>query len=136
MSEQEHARDPEARIIYILCIVLTVPVVVAAFVRGEDIGAGTTMCMLAAALGVVGLVVDWRKRVRVPRARVVRGAGEHRAAAAAATPVAFDTVLVVEDEPAIRQFLRTTLAAQGLQMIEASTQHWAPVIEAAKVTIE
>jgi two-component system, OmpR family, KDP operon response regulator KdpE len=121
MSEHEHERDPEARIIYVLCIVLAVPFVVAAFVRGQDIGAGTTMCMLIAALGVVGLVVDWRKRTRLPRARVVRASRERSAVAVAEAPIALDTILVVEDEPAIRQFLRTTFAAQGLHMIEATT---------------
>jgi two-component system, OmpR family, KDP operon response regulator KdpE len=119
MSEQ--ARDPEARIICILCILFTVPFVVAAFVRRQDIGPGTTICMLLAVLGVVGLVADWRKRVRLPRARVLRGAPERNMVAVAEAPVALDTVLVVEDEPAIRQFLRTTLGSQGLHMIEATT---------------
>jgi hypothetical protein len=67
-----HERDPEARIIYAMCIVLTVPVIVIAFVRGENIGAGTSLCMLVAVLGVIGLIVDLRKRTKLPRARVVR----------------------------------------------------------------
>lgn len=119
MSEQE--RDPEARIICILCIVFTVPFVAAALVRRQDIGPGTTICMVLAVLGVAGLVVDWRKRVRVPRARVLRGDRESNMVAVAEDRIALDTVLVVEDEPAIRQFLRTTLCMQGLRMIEATT---------------
>lgn len=64
-------RDPEARLIYLLCIVLTAPFIVTAFASGSDIGAGTTICMLIAAAGLMGLVTDWRNRVRLPRACVM-----------------------------------------------------------------
>ncbi len=68
---QDVHSDPEARIIYLLCIVLTAPFIITAFASGSDIGAGTTICMLIAAAGVVGLVLEWRHRVRLPRACVV-----------------------------------------------------------------
>jgi two-component system, OmpR family, KDP operon response regulator KdpE len=117
-----HERDPEARIIYAMCIVLTVPVIVIAFVRGEEIGAGASLCMLVAVLGVIGLIVDWRKRTKLPRARVVRApAPRDPSPRLRDHPIAHDTVLVIEDEPSIRLFLRTTLAGHGLHMVEAST---------------
>jgi hypothetical protein len=67
----EQPRDPEARIIYALCVGISLPFVVAAFVRRQTIGAGTTICMVIASLGMVGLAVEWLRRPRVPRARVV-----------------------------------------------------------------
>jgi hypothetical protein len=67
---RDRERDPEARIIYILLIVVTAPFIAAPLVRRESIGAGTSVCMLLAALGIVGLVADWRKRTRLPRACV------------------------------------------------------------------
>lgn len=116
-------RDPEARIIYGLCILISLPWVVAAFVRGQDIGPGTTICMIITALGTVGLVVDWRRRIRLPRACVVAHSAEP-AKPRSQTRVpdeADDAVLIVEDEPGIRQFLRTTLTSEGLRVIEAKT---------------
>jgi two-component system, OmpR family, KDP operon response regulator KdpE len=120
MSERE--QDPEARIIYAMCIVFTVPVVVIAFARGHDIGAGTSLCMVLAALGVIGLIAEWRKRTKLPRAHVVRTPPAPVSAQRLQDHlIADDTVLVIEDEPSIRRFLRTTLAGQGLRMLEATT---------------
>jgi two-component system KDP operon response regulator KdpE len=109
-------RDPEARIIYVLCIVLTAPIIIAALVRGIDIGGGTTLCMLIAAAGVVGLVYDWRQRVRLPRARVVK-----RRPRPTAPPPLPNRVLVVEDEPALQELLVRTLAPRGLDVVLAAT---------------
>jgi hypothetical protein len=64
-------RDREARQIYVLALAVTVPVIGAALGRGGRIGGGTTVCMLIASAALVGLVYDWRLRVRLPRARVV-----------------------------------------------------------------
>jgi hypothetical protein len=116
-------RDPEARIIYGLCILISVPWVVAAFVRGQDIGPGIAICMIIAALGTVGLVAEWRRRTRLPRARVVAHAEEPRTlrSQARVRDEADEVVLIVEDEPGIRQFLRATLTGEGLRVIEAKT---------------
>lgn len=64
-----HEHDPEATIIYVLLVVFTAPFIAAPLVRGEAIGAGTSVCMLLAALGLIGLVTSWHKRTRLPRAR-------------------------------------------------------------------
>jgi hypothetical protein len=68
----EVQRDPEATVIYILCIALTAPIIITGLLRGSAIGAGTTISMMIAAAGVFGLAVTWRRRVRLPRARVYR----------------------------------------------------------------
>lgn len=65
-------RDPEATVIYLLCIVLTAPIIIASLIRGGEIGAGTTICMIIAGAGGIGLSVAWRHRARLPRARVIR----------------------------------------------------------------
>lgn len=65
-------RDPEATIVYVLMVVLTAPFIVAALVRREPIGAGTSLCMLLTALGLVGLIASWCQRPRLPRARARR----------------------------------------------------------------
>jgi two-component system KDP operon response regulator KdpE len=112
------ARDPEAAIIYAACVLLALPVVIIALIRGDDIGAGTTLCILMVALGVCGLVLEWRIRSRLPRARVIQRAPKSVEATARSTD---DTVLVVEDEAKIRRFLGGFLASEGLHMIAAPT---------------
>jgi hypothetical protein len=62
----------EDRLIYLLLVAVTAPVVIAAIVRGGDIGPGQTLAGLLAILGVVGLLrsspreliprASWRKR--------------------------------------------------------------------------
>lgn len=112
------ARDPEAAIVYAACVVLALPVVIIVLLRGDDIGAGTTLCILMVALGVCGLVLEWRRRSRLPRARVIQRAPKP---VDATTTSVDDTVLVVEDEPKIRKFLSDLLGAEGLHMIGAPT---------------
>jgi two-component system KDP operon response regulator KdpE len=105
-------RDPEARLIYVLCIALTAPIIIAALARGIPIGPGTTLCMLIAAAGVIGLVVDWRHRLRIPRAQLV---------ARRRRPTSPNRVLVVEDEPALQELLRRTLVARGIDVVVTSS---------------
>ena len=64
--------DPEARIIYVLAIALTAPIIILSLVGGIDISPGTTVCMLIAGAALLGLLIDWRHRIRLPRAQVVR----------------------------------------------------------------
>jgi hypothetical protein len=67
-------QDPEARIVDVLCIACTAPFIAATIVRDEGIGPGTTIAMIIAALGVLGLIVSWHRRVRLPCARARQGA--------------------------------------------------------------
>jgi hypothetical protein len=62
-------RDPEARTIYVVLVVAMAPFVAAPLVRREPIGAGTSLCMLLVALGIIGLAADWSRRTRLPHAR-------------------------------------------------------------------
>jgi two-component system KDP operon response regulator KdpE len=125
MRDSEH--DSEARIIYVLCIACTVPFLVVAIVRGEAIGAGTTIAMMIAALGMMGLVVSWRRRTRLPRARALHGAEvavappEARAPPDEAAAPLDDSILIIEDEPGVRMFMHATLAATGLRIIDAAS---------------
>jgi DNA-binding response OmpR family regulator len=112
-------RDPEARLIYVLCIALTAPIIIAALARGIPIGPGTTLCMLIAAAGVIGLVVDWRHRLRLPRAKVVTS--RRHPALPPLPPATVNRVLVVEDEPALQELLRRTLVARGIDVVVASS---------------
>ena len=65
-------RDPEALIIYVLCLAVSTPFVVAAIVRRAPGGAGTTLCALLVIAGIVGIVKEWRTRPRLPRARCLQ----------------------------------------------------------------
>lgn len=109
-------RDPGARVIYILSIALTAPIIITAFVRGRPIGAGTTICMLLAAASMIGLVIDWRHRARLPRARVV-----HPRRRLTTPPPPTNRALVVEDERALQDLLRRTLAPRGIDVVIAPT---------------
>jgi two-component system KDP operon response regulator KdpE len=113
----ERGRDPEALIIYALCVLVSAPFVIAAIVHREPLGAGTALCMLLTAFGIGGLVLELRRRAHLPRARVVHRADRPTSNRSVSVPA----VLLVEDEPAIRQFVRMTLESHGLHVIEATT---------------
>jgi two-component system, OmpR family, KDP operon response regulator KdpE len=148
----DRGRDPEARIIYVILVVAMAPFVAAPIVRREPIGAGTSLCAVLAALGIIGLVVDWARRTRLPRARArmrepepaIEPEPERAAEPAPAAKSKPDsvaeaklerereppsapslqgpaTVLIVEDEPAIRALVAAALAPRGLGVIEATT---------------
>lgn len=63
-------RDPEARVIYLLLVVLTLPVLVLVRLHHEAIGPGATICMVLCALGGFGLIVERRRSSDVPSARI------------------------------------------------------------------
>lgn len=115
MSRRE--RDPEARVIYLLLVLLTLPVLVVVRIHHEAIGPGTTICMVLCALGALGLVVERRRHTTLPQARVVKE-GE---LARASLDSRADRVLIVEDDRAIRHFLVATFGAAGIAVIEAAT---------------
>lgn len=68
MSRRE--RDPEARVIYLLLVLLTLPVLVVVAIQDEAVGAGATICMVLCALGARGLVVERRRSSELPSARI------------------------------------------------------------------
>lgn len=115
MSERE--RDPEARIIYLLLVVLSLPVLVVVRIQRQPIGPGATICMVLCALGALGLIVERRRRTALPKARVVKEGELARAPLAPRD----DRVLIVEDDREIRKFLVTTFGTAGIAVVEAAT---------------
>jgi hypothetical protein len=68
-DRDERAIANEERIIYIAMILIALPKVVGSLVSGGSIGAGASLCMAIAALGLVGLASRMRlRRRRIPRA--------------------------------------------------------------------
>src|SRR5262249_32663373 len=62
-----------------------------------------------------------RRRRRVPFHAAARGGAERAGGARGAMSEPRATVLVVEDEPEIRRFLRTSLATEGYRVVESET---------------
>jgi hypothetical protein len=57
--------------LYVAMIAIGSPVVVAAWLRGDRFGGGTTACLALIALGALGLMLVARRN-RLPRARELR----------------------------------------------------------------
>jgi hypothetical protein len=70
-----HARDLESRAIYIALIATMSPIVAATFIERRTFGAGSTLSMVLAALGLIGLLGQLRAAPTIPRARTRRSRG-------------------------------------------------------------
>lgn len=61
-------RDPESRAIYVLLILTMSPVVVATIIERGTFGGGSTLSLIFAAVGGVGLFRQLRAAPDIPRA--------------------------------------------------------------------
>jgi hypothetical protein len=69
MDDPENEVAREERAIHLGLVLVGLPVVIAAVVRGQAIGAGDTIGGALAALGLIGLVRTWRRGPKLPKAR-------------------------------------------------------------------
>ena len=58
--------EREERAIYIITILVLAPVVVVAIARRASFDGGTTLCLIAAVLGVIGVATSIARRLRRP----------------------------------------------------------------------
>ena len=65
--DHEHDVEREERAIYLIVIIALAPVVIVALARRVNFDSGTTLCLLGAVLGAIGLLASLARAVRRPR---------------------------------------------------------------------